>query len=163
MTILSDCVNALADLNLRGAHMSDNTLSDISALICIVELRLFVLILFFFSHFLYLKHCRPKVLGFFFDIVQNVFHGLNCGHHVYCYPYHIKMRSGGAKVSCLLRPQGVRLILAYSWGSPAILVAGKDRGEMFLFLLFFFHFLSCSSFFPVTLFYYVFSLFSPFL
>ena len=70
--------------------------------------------------------------------------------------------SGGAKVSCILSHQGVQLILAYSWARPAILVAGKDRGEMFLFLLFL-HFHSCSYFFPVPLFhlfYYLFYLFS---
>ena len=62
---------------------------------------------------------------------------------------------GGAKVLCILRHRSVRLILAYSWAKPAILVAGKGRGGMFLFLLFL-HFHSCSSFFPVLL-------FSPFL
>ena len=42
-------------------------------------------------------------------------------------------------------------VLAYSWARPAILVAGKGREVMFLFLLFlYFH--SCSSFFPVPLF-----------
>ena len=54
--------------------------------------------------------------------------------------------------------------LAYSWARPAILVVGKGRGGMFLFLLFL-HFHSCSSFFPVPLFhllYYLFYLFSPF-
>ena len=45
---------------------------------------------------------------------------------------------------------GVQLILAYSWARPAILVVGKGRGGMFLFLLFL-HFHSCSSFFPVPL------------
>ena len=44
--------------------------------------------------------------------------------------------SGVAKVSCILRHWGVQLILAYSWAKPAILVAGKGRGGMFLFLLF---------------------------
>ena len=44
--------------------------------------------------------------------------------------------SGVAKVSCILRHQGVQLILAYSWARPATLVAGKGRGGMFLFLLF---------------------------
>ena len=39
--------------------------------------------------------------------------------------------SGGLKVSCILRHQGVQLILAYSWARPAILVAGKGRGGMF--------------------------------
>ena len=72
---------------------------------------------------------------------------------------------GGAKVSCILCHQGIQLILAYSWARPAILVVGKGRGGMFLFLLFLpFH--SCSSFFPVPLFhlfYYLFYLFSPFL
>ena len=53
--------------------------------------------------------------------------------------------SGGEKVSCTSRHQCVQLILAYSWARPAILVAGKGRRGMFLFLLF----LHCSSFFPV--------------
>ena len=60
---------------------------------------------------------------------------------------------------------GVQLILAYSWARPAILVAGKGREVMFLFLLFL-HFHSCFSFFPVPpfhLFCYLFCLFSPFL
>ena len=43
------------------------------------------------------------------------------------------------------RHRGVQLILTYSWARPAILVAGKGRGEYFLFLLFlYFH--SCSFF-----------------
>ena len=54
-------------------------------------------------------------------------------------------------MSCILCHRGVQLILAYSWARPAILVAGKGRGGMFLFLLFL-HFHSCSSFFPVPLF-----------
>ena len=73
--------------------------------------------------------------------------------------------SGGAKVSCILCHRGVQLILAYSWARPAILVAGKGRGGMFLFLLFL-HFHSCSSFFPVPLFHlfdYLFYHSSPFL
>ena len=74
-------------------------------------------------------------------------------------------RSGGAKVLCILHHWGVQLILAYSWARPAILVVGKGRGGMFLFLLFL-HFHSYSSFFPVPLFhllYSLFYLFSPFL
>ena len=73
--------------------------------------------------------------------------------------------SGGAKVLCILHHWGVQLILAYSWARPAILVVGKGRGGMFLFLLFL-HFHSCSSFSPVPLFhllYSLFYLFSPFL
>ena len=73
--------------------------------------------------------------------------------------------SGGVKVLCILHHWGVQLILAYSWARPAILVVGKGRGGMFLFLLFL-HFHSCSSFFPVPLFhllYSLFYLFSPFL
>ena len=73
--------------------------------------------------------------------------------------------SDGAKVLCILDYRGVQLILAYSWARPAILVVGKGRGGMFLFLLFL-HFHSCSSFFPVPLFhllYSLFYLFSPFL
>ena len=72
---------------------------------------------------------------------------------------------GGAKVSCIFCHRGVQLILAYSWARPVILVAGKGREVMFLFLLFL-HFHSCSSFFPVPLFHlfcYLFCLFSPFL
>ena len=73
--------------------------------------------------------------------------------------------SGGAKVLCILHHWGVQLILAYSWARPAILVVGKGRGGMFLFLLFL-HFHSCSSFFLVPLvhlLYSLFYLFSPFL
>ena len=73
--------------------------------------------------------------------------------------------SGGAKVSRILCHRGVQLILAYSWARPAILVAGKGRGGMFLFLLFL-QFHSCSSFFPVPLFHrfdYLFYHSSPFL
>ena len=69
--------------------------------------------------------------------------------------------SSGTKVSCISHHRGVQLILAYTWARPAILVAGKGRGVMFLFLLFL-HFHSCSSFFSVPLFhlyYYLFSLF----
>ena len=82
-------------------------------------------------------------------------------------PYFTTNRgwSGGAKVLCILDHWGVQLILAYSWARPAILVVGKGRGGMFLFLLFL-HFHSCSSFFPVPLFhllYSLFYLFSPFL
>ena len=50
-----------------------------------------------------------------------------------------------------LTSQGVRLILASTWAWPAILVAGKGKGVMFLFLLFP-HFHSCSACFPVPLF-----------
>ena len=78
---------------------------------------------------------------------------------------HSDRWSGGAKVLCILHHWGVQLILAYSWARPAILVVGKGRGGMFLFLLFL-HFHSCSSFFPVPLFhllYSLFYLFSPFL
>ena len=45
--------------------------------------------------------------------------------------------SGGVKVSCILHHRGVQLTLAYSWARPAILVAGKGRGGMFLFFCFF--------------------------
>ena len=56
-----------------------------------------------------------------------------------------------AKVSGILRHQGVQLILVSSGTRPAALVAGKGRGGMFLILLFlYFH--SCSSFFPVLVF-----------
>ena len=35
-------------------------------------------------------------------------------------------------MSCILHHRGIQLILAYSWTRPAILVAGKGRGGMFL-------------------------------
>ena len=69
--------------------------------------------------------------------------------------------SGGAKVLCILHHWGVQLILAYSWARPTILVVGKGRGGMFLFLLFL-HFHSCSSFFPVPPFHLLYSLLSLF-
>ena len=81
------------------------------------------------------------------------------------FPRYQRGWSGGAKVLCSLHHWGVQLILAYIWARPAILVVGKGRGGMFLFLLFL-HFHSCSSFFPVPLFhllYSLFYLFSPFL
>ena len=55
----------------------------------------------------------------------------------------------GAKVSFILRHRGAQLILAYSWARPAILVAGKGRGDVFFLLLFLhsflFLFLPCPS------------------
>ena len=58
--------------------------------------------------------------------------------------------SGGAKVLCILHHRGVQLILAYSWGRPAILVVGKGRGgNVFISsvssLSFLFLFLPCPS------------------
>ena len=72
----------------------------------------------------------------------------------------VKLGWLGVAVMCVLRDQSVQLILAYSWARPAILVADKGIGVMFLFLLFL-HFHSCSSFFPVPLFYLLYYLSSP--
>ena len=122
--------------------------------------------------------CTDKSNFTLFFFVQMVDVGLN-RHHVKSFPTLALFRgmdlkggsvmiwgwSGGAKVLCILHHRGVQLILAYSWARPAILVVGKGRGGMFLFLLFL-HFHSCSSFFPVPLFhllYSLFYLFSPFL
>ena len=41
---------------------------------------------------------------------------------------------GVVKVLYILHHWGIQLILAYSWAWPAILVPGKGRGGMFLFL-----------------------------
>ena len=73
---------------------------------------------------------------------------------------------GGAKVLCILRHWGAHLRLAYSWARPAILAAGKGRGECFY--LFCFLTLIHFPFSPVPLFdllYYLFYLYlsSPFL
>ena len=85
-------------------------------------------------------------------------------YHIFIFLWYSIYRwgwSGGAKVLRILHHWGVQLILAYSWARPAILVVGKGRGGMFLFLLFLlFH--SCSSFFPVPLFHLLYSLFSLF-
>ena len=54
------------------------------------------------------------------------------------------------KVSGILRHWGVQLYW-FPVGKASILLAGKGRRGMFLFLLFL-HFHSCSSFFPVPLF-----------
>ena len=72
--------------------------------------------------------------------------------------------SGGAKVLCILHHRGVQLILAYSWARPAILVVGKGRGGMFLFLLGFFTFIPVPlSSLSLSFLYSLFYLFSPFL
>ena len=99
---------------------------------------------------------------FYMSMTKLIINGLGC-----FFVFFSSQRgwSGGAKVLCILHHWGVQLILAYSWARPAILVVGKGRGGMFLFLLFL-HFHSCSSFFPVPLFhllYYLFYLFSPFI
>ena len=85
------------------------------------------------------------------------------------FPNEMHYFQGGGRVVWRCRVSYVtgasNLILAYSWTRPAILVAGKGRGGMFLFLLFL-HYHSYSSFFPVPLFhllYYLFYIFSPFL
>ena len=44
---------------------------------------------------------------------------------------------GEAKVSCILRHQGVQLIFAYSWARPVNLAEGYGRGGMFYFFCFF--------------------------
>ena len=46
------------------------------------------------------------------------------------------MFGGWSAGACILRNRGVRLILAYSWARPAILVTDKGRGGMFSFLQF---------------------------
>ena len=43
---------------------------------------------------------------------------------------------GGAKALFIPHHWGVQLILTYSWARPAILVAGKGRGGMFLLCFF---------------------------
>ena len=50
-------------------------------------------------------------------------------------------------VLCILHHRGVQLILAFSWAGPAILVAGKGTGGMFLFFFTFIPvlFLPCPS------------------
>ena len=68
------------------------------------------------------------------------------------------------QILCILHHRGIQLILTYSWARLAILVTGKGKGGMFLFLLFL-HFHSCSSFFLVPFFHLLYSsrlsLFSP--
>ena len=76
--------------------------------------------------------------------------------------HSVKGWSGVAKVSCILRHWGIQLIFAHSWARPAIIVAGKCKAEIFIFLMFL-HFHSGSSFFPVPLFHLLFYLFFPFL
>ena len=102
------------------------------------------------------------VLNKQYCVIQGDLHGSLGGVLYSTPPPHLTIPwgwSGGAKVSCILRHWGVQLILAYSWARPSILVAGKGKGGIFLFLLFL-HFHSC--FFSVPLFH-LFYLFSPFL
>ena len=49
-------------------------------------------------------------------------------------PVFQALNGGGVKVACISSHRGVQLILACSWARPAILVAGKGIGGMFLFL-----------------------------
>ena len=89
------------------------------------------------------------------------------GHKSVLFIYYFERVGGWVVRRCHVSfvTRGVQLILADSWARPAILVAGKGREVMFLFLLFL-HFHSCFSFFPVPpfhLFCYLFCLFSPFL
>ena len=65
---------------------------------------------------------------------------------------------GDAKVSHYLTSPGRPTDNGLQLGKAAILLAGKGRGGMFLFLLFL-HFHSCSSFFPVPLFHLLYYLF----
>ena len=92
--------------------------------------------MFLFLHF----HSCPSLLSFF-HLLYYVF-----------YLFSLSMGDGGwvgmAKVSYVLFHWVVQLILACSWARLTILVAGKGRGGMFLFLLFlYFH----SCFFPVLI------------
>ena len=126
-----------------------------------------------------------KMRGQAFVIFKDINSGTNALRSMQGFPFYDKPMVGGedialdkmlfsfqkwgwlgvAKVLCILRHQGVQQMLAYSWVRPAILVAGKSRGGMFLFLLFL-HFHSCSFFFLVPLFhllYYLFYFFPPFL
>ena len=64
-------------------------------------------------------------------------------------------------LTSLEHPTDIGFQLGMLQARPAILVAGKGSRGMFLFLQFL-HFHSCSSFFPVPLFYLLFYLFSPF-
>ena len=61
-----------------------------------------------------------------------------------------------------LTSRGVQLILAYSWARPAILIAGKGRGGMFLFCFFTFNPVPLSSLSLSFIFSTVFYLFLPF-
>ena len=65
--------------------------------------------------------------------------------------YAIKDAVGCGKGVLYLTSPGRPIDIGLQLARPAILVAGKVRGEMFLFLLFL-HFHSCASFFPVPLF-----------
>ena len=122
--------------------------------------------IYIFSFSLSLIQSRYQLL--FSDLTHNP--ALTQLPHAACpvLPLDDSLFIGGGRVvrrCCVSYITGAsQLILAYSWARPAILVVGKGRGGMFLFL--FLHFLSCSIFFPVPLFhllYSLFYLFSPFL
>ena len=66
---------------------------------------------------------------------------------------------GEAKVSCILRHQGVQLILSYSWARPAVLAAGKGTGVGGSILISSVSSLSFSSFPPIPPFHLFYSLF----
>ena len=118
---------------------------------------------FFVLWFKSYRPCRERALYFSSGVVgwcKGVMYLVSPGR-----PTDIGLQLGKACfVVGILCHLGIQMILAYSWARPAILIVGKGRGGMFLFLLFLpFH--SCFSFFPVPLFhlfYYLFYLFSPF-
>ena len=136
-----------ADLSLPSAHMSKDTFSQIADhviyLLCdgiVSSNAAFPL----FPPYIYIAPCQLLLMASFLNVSDNVKFGM----------------VGWCESAVYLTSPGVQLILAYSWARPAILVAGKDRGGMFLFL----HCHSCSSFSPVPfyhLFYYSIS-FLPF-
>ena len=70
-------------------------------------------------------------------------HNVATDQSLHCLPLIQMGWKGVAKVSCILHHWGIQLILAYTWARPAILIAGKGRWGMILFLLFL-HFHSCS-------------------
>ena len=121
---------------------------------------------------LQIRFSGKKVRNIFQNVVCWKFH-LECSAlnkfqiYLYCNSFVLQVVGGWVVRRCHVSfvTRGVQLILADSWARPAILVAGKGREVMFLFLLFL-HFHSCISFFPVPpfhLFCYLFCLFSPFL
>ena len=141
----SDCMNAQTYLNFHWAHITEGMFSDVTA-----DLET--------------QHCLEPTEYCNMNCNSTALHTALPSTKKYSWT-SMRGWSGGAKVLCILHHWGVQLILAYSWARPAILVVGKGRGGMFLFLLFL-HFHSCSSFFPVPLFhllYSLFYLFSPFL
>ena len=135
---LSVCIFSAASLNYHAQYTLHNTLPNDKTTSEV--LRVFGMT----RPWIYQSGCATKCAncGSLLDVDLTV-SVLQSTYLLYIHFLSDMCKGGGgggsdvAKMSYILRHRGVQLILAYSWTRPAILVAGKDRGECFHFFCFF--------------------------